>query len=252
MLFDTHAHLTDEAFDEDRDELIQTIKNIGVSFVLNAATCLKTSYKSLELAEKHDFIYASVGVHPHDCSGAQDGDLEKIAKLASHKKAVAIGEIGLDYHYDFSPRELQKVWFNKQMELARDLHLPVIIHDREAHEDTLEIVKKYKLEKGVFHCYSGSLEMAKELIKLGFYLSFTGAITFKNARRSPEIIKWIPEDRIMIETDSPYMTPEPYRGKRNHPGMVRFVAEKIAEIRGSTFSEIAALTTKNGREFFHI
>lgn len=252
MLFDTHAHLINKAYESDRDRVIRAAREEGVSLVLTASCSLGESYESVALSEKYDFIYASVGVHPHDSADMLDGDLQKIEELSRHEKAVAIGEIGLDYHYDYSPRDVQKVRFLEQMALARELSLPVIVHDREAHEDTFDIVRRIKVEKGVFHCYSGSLEMAKELIKLGYSLSFTGSITFANARRAAEIIKWLPPDRIMIETDSPYLTPEPYRGKRNDPSKVRCVAEKIAEIRESSFSEIAALTLKNGREFFDI
>ena len=252
MLFDTHAHLTDEAFDNDRDDVILSLKEKDVTYVLNAASCMKTSLESVALAEKYDMIYASVGVHPQDCGGMLPEDIRKMAELLQHEKAVAVGEIGLDYFYDCSPREVQKRRFEEQMALARELHLPVIIHDREAHADALDIVRRIRVERGVFHCYSGSLEMAKELIKLGYSLSFTGAVTFKNAHRAHEVIRWLPADRIMIETDSPYLTPEPFRGRRNDPGKVRLVAEKIAEIRKSTFSDIAALTMKNGREFFDI
>ncbi|MDP4108664.1 MAG: TatD family hydrolase [Bacillota bacterium] len=252
MLFDTHAHLTDEAFDGDRADVLHRIRENGVSLLLNAGSSVRSSEDSVKLAEEYDFIYASVGVHPEDCKDMTSNDLQKIAALAQNKKAVAVGEIGLDYHYDFTPRDVQKRHFSEQLELARELDLPVIIHDREAHGDTLEIVKKIKVQRGVFHCYSGSLEMAKELLGLGYLLSFTGVITFKNAARSHEIVKWLPDDKIMIETDSPYLSPEPLRGKRNDPGNVRLVAQKIAEIKGKTLQEIAALTMKNGREFFNI
>ncbi len=252
MFFDTHAHLIDEAYDNDREQLIRSLKDEGVTLLLSAACSARESRASVALAGQYDFIYSSVGVHPHDSASMQEGDLREIASLAGDKKAVAIGEIGLDYHYDFSPRDVQKARFEEQMALARELHLPVVIHDREAHEDTLEIIRRIRVERGVFHCYSGSLEMAKELVRLGYCLSFTGAITFKNARRAHEVIRWLPQDRIMIETDSPYLTPEPFRGKRNDPSKVRLVAEKIAEIRESTLQEVAALTMKNGLEFFNI
>jgi len=252
MYFDTHAHYDDEAFDSDRDLVIAELQNSGVSLILNAASSLESSRKAIALAEKYSFFYAAVGVHPHDASSLTSEALSAIRELAKNNKVKAIGEIGLDYFYDLSPREVQKEAFIKQMELAKELDLPVIVHDRDAHEDSLEIVKAFPEVRGVFHCYSGSLETAKELIKHGWYLSFTGAVTFKNARKAPEVIEYMPEDRLMIETDCPYLAPVPMRGKRNDSRNLKYIAERIAEIRGTTVEKIAALTLENGRRFFEI
>lgn len=252
MYFDTHAHYDDEAFDADRDSVIQSLPAAGVSLVLNAASDLNSSFETVALAEKYPFFYAAVGIHPHEASTMSREALEKLRALTLNKKVVAIGEIGLDYYYNFSPREEQKEAFRLQMALAQELNLPVIVHDRDAHEDSLEIVRAFPGVRGVFHCYSGSLETAKELVKLGWYLSFTGAVTFKNARKAPEVVAWIPEDRLMIETDCPYLAPVPLRGKRNDSRNLKFIAERIAEIRGTTTEHIAEVTMRNGISFFGI
>ncbi len=252
MFFDTHAHYDDEAFDPDREVVISSLEESGVSLVLNASSNVASSEKSVALAEEHPFFYAAVGVHPHEASSFTPEAISKIRALASNAKVKAIGEIGLDYYYDHSPREVQKAAFLRQMELAEELKLPVVIHDRDAHEDSLEIVKKFPSVRGVFHCYSGSLEMAKELLKLGWYLSFTGAVTFKNARKAPEVVAYMPEDALMIETDCPYLSPVPLRGKRNDSRNLKYIAERIAEIRGTSTERIAALTMENGKRFFGI
>ncbi|AUS95151.1 hydrolase TatD [Clostridium thermosuccinogenes] len=254
MLFDTHAHFDDERFDDDRDEVIRKAHESGVSYILNASSDMDSSRKSMALADKYDFIYAAVGVHPHSAGEMKEDDLEILAGYASHPKVVAIGEIGLDYYYDNSPRNVQKYWFARQIRLAREVGLPVVIHDRDAHEDTLAIIKAEGASEvgGVFHCYTGSVEMAKEVLKNNFYIALGGAVTFKNARKLLDVAKFVPEDRLLIETDCPYMTPEPYRGKRNDSGYVRLVAEKIAELRGVTFEEIAQITAQNARRLFKI
>lgn len=254
MLFDTHAHFDDERFDDDRDEVILKAHESGVSYILNASSDMDSSRKSMALADKYDFIYAAVGVHPHSAGEMKEDDLEILAGYASHPKVVAIGEIGLDYYYDNSPRNVQKYWFARQIGLAREVGLPVVIHDRDAHEDTLAIIKAEGASEvgGVFHCYTGSVEMAKEVLKNNFYIALGGAVTFKNARKLLDVAKFVPEDRLLIETDCPYMTPEPYRGKRNDSGYVRLVAEKIAELRGVTFEEIAQITAQNARRLFKI
>lgn len=252
MFFDTHAHYDDEAFDSDRDSVIASLQEGGVTLVLNASSGIASSEKSVALAEKYPFIYAAVGVHPHEASTLSSEALSKIRELASNHKVRAIGEIGLDYYYDYSPREEQRSAFIRQMELAEELKLPAIVHDRDAHEDSLEIVKSFPNVKGVFHCYSGSAEMAKELLKLGWYLSFTGSVTFKNARKAPEVVALMPEARLMIETDCPYLSPVPLRGKRNDSRNLKYIAERIAEIRGSSTESIAALTMENGKRFFGI
>ncbi|PNT91513.1 TatD family hydrolase [Clostridium thermosuccinogenes] len=254
MLFDTHAHFDDERFDDDRDEVIRKAHESGVSYILNASSDMDSSRKSMALADKYDFIYAAVGVHPHSAGEMKEDDLEILAGYASHPKVVAIGEIGLDYYYDNSPRNVQKYWFARQIRLAREVGLPVVIHDRDAHEDTLAIIRAEGASEvgGVFHCYTGSVEMAKEVLKNNFYIALGGAVTFKNARKLLDVAKFVPEDRLLIETDCPYMTPEPYRGKRNDSGYVRLVAEKIAELRGVTFEEIAQITAQNARRLFKI
>jgi TatD DNase family protein len=252
LLFDTHAHYDDSAFDEDRDEVLKALPDANVALVMIPACDMRSSWSAAALAEKYPFVYAAAGVHPHEASEMRDGDLSVIAELLSKPKIKAIGEIGLDYHYDFSPREIQKQRFYEQLCLARDLDVPVIIHDREAHADCLELVKKSGVRRGVYHCYSGSSEQAKILLSMGFYISFTGNITFKNARKAYDVIRMMPEDRIMIETDSPYMTPEPFRGRRNDSRMVALVAEKIAEIRGASFEDTAKTTYENGRTFFSV
>ena len=250
MFFDTHAHYDDQQFDMDREKLLKELPDKKVSLVVNPGSNLPSSRKAVEIASEYGYIYAAVGTHPHDAGSMRDGDLSEYETLCENEKVVAIGEIGLDYYYDICPRDVQRACFERQMELAGSLGLPVIVHDRDAHGDCLDIVKKFKNVTGVFHCYSGSLEMAKEIIRMGWYLSFTGAITFKNAKKAAEVIRWMPEDRIMIETDSPYLTPEPYRGRRNSSEYIHFVAEAVAFIRGMTAEEAAKLTFDNGIRFF--
>lgn len=251
MIFDTHTHYDFEQFNEDRETLINSLKENNVSMVLNVGADMRGSYASVALSKKYSFIYASVGVHPHSASEMTDDDLILLEKLTENEKVVAIGEIGLDYHYEHSARDIQKKRFIQQLELAEKLNKPVIIHCREATEDCMNIIKSSKV-KGVFHCFSGSLEMAKELINLGFYISFTGVITFSNAKKFNDIIAWMPMDKIFIETDCPYLAPEPFRGKRNSSLYVYKVAEKIAEIKGISFEEVAYITKQNAMKFFNI
>ena len=253
MYFDTHAHYGSELYDEDRDQLIASMPEKGVELIINPGCTLESSMGAVALAEKFPHVYAAVGVHPSDCHTWSDQVEEGLRKLAGHEKVKAIGEIGLDYYWkDNAPADLQKEVFTRQMELARQTKLPVIVHNRDAHKDTLDIVRRFKDVQGVYHCYAGSIEDAKVLVKMGWMISFTGVITFKNARKALEVIRWLPLDRIMIETDSPYLTPEPFRGKRNDSGYVRFVSEKIAELKGITPEEAARITTENGRRFFNI
>jgi len=254
MLFDTHAHLEDERFDEDREQLIEELPERGVAYVVNVGSTLETSRMSVELAARYPFIYAAVGVHPHDVSQMSSRDLDDIEALAKSHKVVAIGEIGLDYYYDFSPRKLQKEWFARQINLAYSLGLPIIIHDRDAHADVLDILKAHKdrIVGGVMHCYSGSWEMAKDFMDLGFYIALGGPVTFKNAKRPVEVAQKISLDRLVIETDSPYLAPTPHRGERNNPAYVRLVAQKIAEVRGMVFEEIAQVTLQNAKKLFKI
>lgn len=255
MLFDSHAHLNDERFDEDREELINSLKAKGVDLVLNPGACIETSKSSVELANRYDFIYAAVGIHPHDVGEMTEDDIETLRKLAlENEKVKAIGEIGLDYYYDNSPREIQKEWFKRQIELANELKLPIIIHDRDAHGDTFEIIKNTKSpEIGcVLHCYSGNVELAKEYVKMGCYISIPGTVTFKNNKKTREVAKEIPLEYLLIETDSPYMAPEPHRGKRNDPSLVQFVADKIAQEKGISYEQVCEATKENAKRFFNI
>lgn len=250
-IFDTHAHYDDSRFDEDRDELLCSLKEKGVSHIINCGCDLKSSLTTLALSEKHDFIYAAVGVHAHEAEEATENDLTEIEKLYENKRVVAVGEIGLDYHYDFSPRERQLEVFERQLALANKLKLPVIIHDREAHEDTMNLLKKYK-PKGVVHCFSGSAEMAKEIVKLGMYIGIGGAVTFKNAKKPVEVVEYLPIDRLLLETDAPYMTPVPYRGQRCDSAHIAYTAEKIAEIKDLDVQELIDICNENAKRLFNI
>lgn len=252
-IFDTHAHYDSEGFNADRMEVLASMPGQGVELILNPGCDLESSKTAVSLAEQFPFVYAAVGVHPSDCGDFCDDTVHVLRTLAAHEKVKAIGEIGLDYYWeDNPPKDFQQQVFHKQMELAEELSLPVIIHDREAHQDCLEIVKAHPNVKGVYHCYSGSLEDAKILVKMGWMLSFTGVVTYKNARKSLEVIDWLPMDRIMIETDSPYLTPVPFRGKRNDSGNVHLVAETIAQVKSMDPEEVARITLENGKRFFQI
>lgn len=252
MYFDTHAHYNSEAFDADRHEIMAELPQKGVTLVLNPGCDRESSEAAISYAQQYPHIYAAIGWHPHEVKEISALDTTWIREAAQNPKVVAVGEIGLDYYYEYSPREIQKTCFIEQMELARELSLPVIIHDRDAHADTMEIIRKYPDVLGVFHCYSGSVEMAEEILRLGWYLSFTGAITFKNARRSLEVIAAVPMDRIMIETDAPYLTPTPHRGKRNDSSYLPLIAQTIGDVKGCSGEEIANITMENGCRFFHI
>ena len=245
--------MDDRSFDEDREELLAALPGKGISLLMNPGCSYESSLNAIALAEGYDYIYAAVGSHPDVADEVDEALIEKYRVLCSqHPRVKAIGEIGLDYHYEDIPRQIQKRAFRLQMELARELQLPVIVHEREAHEDGLKIVDEFPTVKGVFHCYSGSLEMAKELIKRGWYIGFTGVLTFKNARKAIEVAANIPLDRIVIETDCPYMAPVPFRGKRNDPGLVCYMAEKLAELRGLTPEEAARITLENGKRLYRI
>ena len=253
MFYDTHAHFDDRAFDADRDALLLSMPQQGITLINNIGCDVASSRKSIELAEKYPFVYAVVGHWPGNTCYMDEAALETYRQMAKHPKVKAIGEIGLDYHYDDTPKDVQQYWFRRQMALADEVSLPVVIHEREAHEDGLNIVREWADKvPGVYHCYSGSAEMAKEIVKMGWMISFTGVVTFKNARRAIEAVEAIPLERIMIETDCPYMAPTPHRGKRNHSGYVPRVAEKIAEIKGLSVEEVAAITMENGKRFFRI
>lgn len=252
MYFDTHAHYDDEAFDADRFPLLERLNREGVERIVNPGCDRKSSAAAIALAERYDFVYAAVGIHPEELADWQEGSLEEIRALAVHEKCVAIGEIGLDYYWDSTHKTEQKTLFTRQIEMALELCKPVIIHDREAHGDCMEIVRAYPELRGVFHCYSGSAEMAEELLKRGWYLGFDGPLTYKNARKTVEVLSICPLDRFLIETDSPYLSPVPMRGKRNDSGNLRYIAEKIGEIRGISGEEAARLSLENGKRLFNI
>ena len=247
-IFDSHAHYNDERFDDDRDELLSSLLSNGICGIINCGDDIESSKKSIELSKKYKNIFASVGVHPH--SAKDDFDkLPLLYEIAKYEKTVAIGEIGLDYHYDFSPRDIQKEVFEKQLIIAKELDLPVIIHSREATEDTLNILKKHKV-KGVVHCFSGSVETAKEILKLGMFIGIGGSLTFKNAVKPVEACKFIPLDKILLETDCPYMTPVPFRGKRNDSSFIEYVVKKISEIKNISEDEICNVTKQNTLNLF--
>lgn len=250
-IFDTHAHYDDERFNEDRTELLSSLFRGSVSGIINCGCDLKSSLKTVELTEKHSLVYGAVGVHPHEAEKATAEDLKQIKELYKNDKIVAVGEIGLDYFYDFSPRERQIEIFREQIITANELGLPVIIHDRDAHEDTMNILKELK-PKGVVHCFSGSAEMAKEILKLGLYIGIGGAVTFKNARKPVEVVEILPLDRLLLETDAPYMTPVPFRGKRCDSSHIAYTAEKIAEIKGIGVQELINKATENTKTLFNI
>lgn len=252
-IFDTHAHYDSGAFNADRDAVLAALPAAGVTLVVNPGCDLESSRQAVALAERFPHVYAAVGIHPSDCGGCGETEFEELKALCRHEKVVAIGEIGLDYYWkDNPPRELQKQVLHAQLELAEELSLPVIIHDREAHRDCLEAVKAHPGVRGVYHCYSGGLEDAKTLVRLGWMISFTGVVTYRNARKALEVIQWLPMDHIMIETDSPYLTPEPFRGKRNDSGYVHLVAEAVARVKGMEPEEAARVTLENGMRFFRI
>lgn len=253
MLFDTHAHYDSRQFDADRDQVLSALPGQGVGLVVNPGCDLDSSRRAIGIAERYPFVYAAVGVHPEDCAGWQDTDVDELRSLAAHPKVVAIGEIGLDYYWkENPPREFQQRVFRAQLALAWELDLPVIVHDREAHGDCLSIIREFPQVRGVFHCFSGSAEMAKELVGLGWMISFTGALTYKNARKAVEAAQAVPLDRIMIETDSPYMAPVPCRGERCHSGLARHTCERLAELRGISPEECARITFENGTEFYQL
>ena len=253
MYFDTHAHYDDERFDADRDELLGKMPKNGVELIVNPGCDEMSSLAAMDFAARYEHVYAAVGWHPENADSFDDDSLKKLRNWVREPKVVAIGEIGLDYYYEDGPdRQTQKRAFYGQLELAHELRLPVIVHDREAHADSIEAVRAFPGLQGVFHCYSGSAEMARQLLDLGWYLSFTGAITFKNARRALEAIEVCPMDRIMIETDSPYLAPVPHRGHRNDSTMLPFIAEVIGRVKGLSTEAVARATLENGKRFFGI
>ena len=252
MYFDSHAHLDDRRFDDDRDEVFADLANHDVGLVMNIGCDLSSSLRSVALAKKYPFVYAAVGSHPDDADHVDAATLAMYESLCREEKVRAIGEIGLDYHYEDVPREIQRQAFRLQLELARKLNMPVIVHEREAHADAMELVREFSDVRGVFHCYSGALEQAKELVRRGWYIGFTGVLTFKNARKAVEVAEWLPLDRILIETDCPYMAPEPHRGRRNDSRYVPLVGKKLAEIKNLPEQQVAEATTENAKRLFGI
>ncbi|HHX62772.1 MAG TPA: TatD family hydrolase [Epulopiscium sp.] len=257
MFFDSHAHYDDNRFNEDRDELLSSMKKNKVDYIVNAAADIVSSNEGIQLAEQYSFIYAGVGVHPHSVAELDETDqgkttLELLEQLTKHPKVVAIGEIGLDYYYEHSPKEVQRIWFRRQMELAKKVDLPIIVHSREASQETFDMIRESGMSKGVIHCFSGSAQMAQEYIQLGFYIGVGGTITFNNARKSVEVVEQIPLESIVIETDCPYLTPMPYRGKRNDSTYLAHIAQKIADIKNVSIEEVARMTSKNAKELFAI
>lgn len=252
MIIDSHAHYDDDQFDNDRAEVLQRIRQQGVVRVVNPASNLASAHRCIQLADAYDIIYAAVGVHPHDASEFSGETLTALKALASHKKVVAIGEVGLDYHYDFSPRAAQKECLAAHVALALELKLPLILHDRESHQDILDILRSEKAHAagGVFHCFTGSVEMAKEVLEMGFYIALGGAVTFKNARRPVEVAAYVPADRLLVETDSPYMAPVPYRGKRNDSGYLKEIINTLAAIRKTEPEQLALTTAENANRLF--
>lgn len=252
MYFDSHSHMDDRRFDGDREEIIHDLQNHGVGLLMNVGCDLESSERSVALAKRYPFVYAAVGSHPDDADRVDGKLLDRYRSLASHEKVRAIGEIGLDYHYEDVPRARQIIAFEQQLELAEALKLPVIVHEREAHGDAIDIVRRHPDVHGVFHCFSGSKELALWLVERGWYIGFTGVVTFKNARRAVETVQALPLDRILIETDCPYMAPEPYRGRRNDSRYVPLVAAKIAELKGISPEEAGNITTENAKRLFAI
>lgn len=251
--FDTHAHYDSGKFNADRADVLRAVHESGVALIVDPGDCAATSERAVAIAQEYDFVYAAVGWHPEEAAGWTDDSLDQIRALAAQPKVCAIGEIGLDYYWDNEPREVQKKWFIRQLELARELDLPVLIHSREAAADTMEIMKEHaKGLSGVIHCYSYSKEMAQEYIKMGFYIGVGGVVTFKNAKKLKEVVENIPLTSIVLETDCPYMAPEPNRGKRNNSAYIRYVAEKIAELKGITYEEVVEQTEKNARDMYRL
>lgn len=254
MLFDSHAHYNDERFKEDVDEVLSSMNENNVGLIMNSCSDISEITDILNICEKYSFVYASVGVHPHEVEHLKESDMDILKDYAKNEKVKAIGEIGLDYFYDFSPRDLQKKWFARQVELAKELKMPVIIHDRDAHKDSMDILRDCDIRDigGVFHCYAGSVEMAREILDWGMYIAFGGSLTFKKSVKPKEVAEYVPLNRIVIETDCPYLTPEPHRGKRNSSLYIHYVAEKIAEIKNISVEEVENATYENAKKLFNI
>ncbi len=253
MIFDAHAHYDDEKFEGDRNELLSHIKEQNVSYIINAGVDIATSKSSIALAKQYDFIYAAIGIYPHETGHITEETLAELAELAHEKKVVAIGEIGLDYHWNTVARDTQKYWFQKQLKLANELRLPIVIHDRDAHEDTLTLLKKNPPKAGgILHSFSGSVEMAKEVLKLGMDISISGPVTYKNNRKTVEVVEYVPIEHLLTETDSPYLPPEPHRGERNYSAYIQYIAQKIADIKSMNVEDVCRITCENAKRVFCI
>lgn len=250
-IFDSHAHYTDKAFNDDRENMLGSLRESGICGVINCGADIESSVFSVELANKYDYIYAACGIHPGEADKIPENYIEILKNLARNEKCVAIGEIGLDYYWRQDNKEKQKELFENQILLSKELDLPIIVHDREAHGDTLEILKKHK-PRGVLHCFSGSPETAEEILKLGMYIGLGGALTFKNARKAVEVAQMLPLDRLLLETDCPYMAPVPFRGKRNFSGYIPYIAEKVAEIKGIDTQTVLDITSENAKKLFDL
>jgi TatD DNase family protein len=254
MIFESHAHYDDKKFTMDREAILKKVKDAGVGIIINASASMKSSRQSLELAKNHEMIYTSVGVHPHDVQEMKESDLELLIAMSIYEKVVAIGEIGLDYYYDTVPHEIQKLWFRQQIKLAVDLDLPMIVHSRDASKDTYDLLYENKGHKvgGVIHCFSGSVATAKKYVALGYYLGIGGVVTFNNAKKLIEVVKEIPLEHLLIETDAPYLAPLPHRGQRNDSSMLPLVVQKIAEIKEIDPEEVERVTWENGMKLFRL
>ena len=252
MIVDTHAHYDDEQYEKDRDIVLNILKREGINPIVNVAASMKSVVTTMELANKYEHVYAALGVHPEDVESLSEEDMETIKRLSSNKKVVAIGEIGLDYHYDEPEHEIQKFWFKRQLRLSKELKLPVIVHSRDAAEDTMEIMKSADGigTKGIIHCFSYSAELAKEYVKMGYYIGIGGVVTFKNGKKMHKVVEEIPLDRIVIETDCPYLAPEPYRGRRNSSAFLTYVLDKISELKNVSREEVESVTYANARNVF--
>ena len=251
-IFDSHAHYDDRAFDGDREAVLAALPAAGVCGVINCGVDIRSSQRALELAARYPYIWAAVGIHGQEAGRVEPGDIARLLPLLEEPRAVALGEIGLDYHYDDgAPREVQRELLERQLQIAVERDIPVILHDREAHEEMWALLRKYR-PRGVMHCFSGSVEMARDLVGLGMYIGLGGAVTFKNARRPVEVAAWVPEDRLLIETDAPYMTPVPFRGKRNSSALIPHTAEKIAQARGISLERVLHITKENAQRLFQI
>lgn len=254
MIFDSHAHYNDSKFNEDRDTVINALTQNNVGYVMNVADSMDSLEKVLAIADKYEFVYASVGVHPEETGGLTEEDMKTLKKYAELPKVKAIGEIGLDYYWDSVERDIQKKWFARQIELAKEVNLPIIIHDREAHGDCVDILRSMKACEvgGILHCFSGSCEMARDVLNMGMYIGIGGTVTFKNARKVKEVAEYVPLDRIVLETDAPYLAPEPFRGQRNTSAYIKYVIEEIAKIKGIAPLEVEEVTFRNAMECYKI